>query len=113
MGTFKIEAGIVGEGTKVWVDDEPQEGIIGLELHIGSREATQLVLYRTATGTVEGEAQVTQATPAELGPQVLKWLQSLDPKVIEKKATDGMGWGDGNLTEAILNTLAEEIRSAT
>jgi hypothetical protein len=112
MSKFRIDANIVGEGTKVWVDDEEQQGLVGLELHVGIREPTQLVLYRMAEGTVEGEALVSYVTPQELRPLVQKWLESLDYRAIEAKAMEGMGWGDGNLVQAVLNTLITEATNA-
>lgn len=113
LSDFKIEANVVGEGTKVWVDDEPQEGVMGLELHIGPREVTQLVLYREATGTVEGRGMVTTVTPEELPHQIIKWLESLNFKTVVQKAMERTGWGEDAMEDQIRAVLIEEVQHAS
>lgn len=48
----------------------------------------------------------TGSPGASLGPQIIEWLDTLDPEEVERQALEAE-WGDANGTVAVLNRLKQ------
>lgn len=100
----------VGENSVKINDTEVAHAITGFTMVAERDHAVQVILNAIPRTTVfSGMAEV--AVVIEGRDALVQLLNEIDPKKLEAAALDGMGMGDGNLTEALLQVLKEMVNA--
>jgi hypothetical protein len=103
-------------GGEVWIQGEqiPEEIVEAVQFtwERGTVPKTVVVLREPlTTAAAEGIEQIHIVQPSAVdGERILTALNNLNAEVVEERALAGMGWGDGNMTEAIIRTIQEMLR---
>lgn len=105
ISRFEINLGATGRGSIVVNDVDIADQVTGLALVARPGEVTKLTLELVGEGPIEGLGEVTLVRSSAT---LAAFLRNIDPDELEKAALGRLGGlGDGNLTAAMLEVLAE------
>lgn len=110
MALVRFELDLTPGGGRVVVDGvDVSDRVAGVRVDAGVDQIPHVLLELAGEGTIEGVGVVETASTFDPA-GVVAFLEALDPESVEKAAGDGLGWGEGNYTVALLDYLKRLAR---
>lgn len=112
MTAFRLTPNPVGPGRIEVEGEDVTERIAGCEVHAAVGQPTVLTLHLQRGGVIEGEGivQVAQLSDVDEGDVICRFLDAVDPEILEVEAFRRLGPGQMNTTAASLDVLKAMAR---
>lgn len=111
FATVEATLGVLGKGSEIIINGQDVSLLIdGFHVSSGVRDVTRFVVEGPALNTkIKGEGIVEVMVDAI---PISMLLRNLDPAEIEAAALARLEWGDGTITEKVLEVLIEAAEEA-